>query len=248
MNIIVIVSTMAAGLALRLARETRLRRAFEALCTRHMMRPRHRARRDRDRAARRHHRTLVVVAACLVAAASVEARAGWFNWLWSDARHHDLEQSLRVATQTAEAASRAVESQSRQATSQAEQNSRVAVLLEELSQERQRLTTHVAQLAEAGRPDSLYAAAVLSAAPALVSGTSLLLASVALWALTRPGASDPDVASALLRLATKRTGAGSRGAQTAIGRMSSPRRRIRDSRTLERLAEPVPHDDADPPF
>jgi hypothetical protein len=52
MTIGVIASLLAAGLTVLLARETRLRRALEALCARLVQRMRHQARRHRIRPAR----------------------------------------------------------------------------------------------------------------------------------------------------------------------------------------------------
>lgn len=241
MNAIVIVSLIATGLAALLARETRLRRALESLCTRLVRRP------DENRPARRHHsvriKRLVPIIVCLLAGLSGEAQAGWFNWLWGENRSDELRQALAIANETADAATRAVDSQSRQAAAQAEQNSRVAALLGELSRERQALATHVARFEETRRRDSEIAAAVLSATPALVSGTALLLGTVALWVVTRPGPESADASSALVQLLLEHR----RESQEVPGHEDDEPRRLREPEHRARLPEPE-HTSTEPPF
>ena len=104
-----------------------------------------------------------------------KARAGWFGWLWPDSRHEELEQAVDVAHKTAAAASQLVESHSQQAAAQADQNARVAELLGALAGERESLASHVAQFEEASRRDSVIAAAITVAIPAVVSVAAILL-------------------------------------------------------------------------
>lgn len=131
MNTIVIVSLVATTLAALLARETRLRRALEALCTKLLRHHGHRRRPLRNESNR-----LVPILVCLLAGMTAEAQAGWFSWLWGESHPDELRQALAVANETADAATRAVDAQSRQAQAQAKQNSHVATLLGELSRER----------------------------------------------------------------------------------------------------------------
>lgn len=239
MNTTVIVSLVATSLAALLARETRLRRALEALCTKLVHHHSDRRRPPGNEPVRTNR--LVPILVCLLAGMTAEAQAGWFSWLWGENRSDELRQVLAVANETADSATRAVDAQSRQAQAQAEQNSRVAILLSELSRERQTLAMHVARFEETFRKDSEIAAALLALTPALVSGTALLLGTVALWAVTRPSPENADASFAMVQLLLEHDTA-PHDAPDYEGRTPG---RLRAQR--ERLPEPE-HTSAEPPF
>jgi hypothetical protein len=188
-----------------------------------------------------------------------DAQAGWFTWLWPTSRHEELERAVDVAHKTSSVASRLVESQSQQAAAHAEQNSRVAALLEALADERQMLASHTARFEEIRRHDSVIAAAITAAAPALVSSTALLLGGLAIWAVTRPGPFDAGTAAALIELSNEFSDGvlgglspdlaqeTEPGHPTTTARVARPTR-IRGSQPPRRLPEADTRDDAELPF
>jgi len=190
--------------------------------------------RGRREPPRRHRTGRYLLIALLLGGLSAtipEAQAGLFGWLWPASRQEQFERAVDVAHKTAAAASQLVESQSQQAAAQADQNARVAELLGALALERQSLAGHVARFEEAHRRESVMAAALVTLAPAIVSGAALLLGGLAMWAVTRPGPLDAHAALGLLELAGTLPTAG-RIAADRIAADSITADRIRPSRTI----------------
>lgn len=185
------------------------------------------------------------------------AEAGWFDWLWPASHHEQLERAVDVAQQTAASACQLVESHSQQAAAQSDQNARVAELLGALAVERQSLADHVARFEERSQRDSVVAAAISAAVPAVVSSAAFLLGAVAIWAVTRPSPLDAAVAADVFELVAALPAAdgSTPGRNDSDGDrpQSGPGRRLRDASSTRRLAaEPACElrdaEDGDVPF